>query len=77
MANLKMDGKYRYDVRQFFKKTQDTQEKQNTLANFFEEISPSLQKKVRSEIFTESIQGNEILKAVTELQEEDLARRLE
>ena len=42
MTNLKMDNDYREKVRQFFKQTQETQDKQRDLAGFFLEISPSL-----------------------------------
>jgi hypothetical protein len=45
-------------------KVQETSDKQTELNDFLGEISPSLKKKIQSEIFTTSISNNKILASV-------------
>lgn len=58
MSNMDLDEGIRDTVRDYFKRVQDTADKQNELEAFFKQISPSLKKMIQSEIFTKSMSTN-------------------
>jgi hypothetical protein len=61
MENMELKKEVREEVREYFQKVQDTQDKQNELNGFLEDIAPSLKSAIQSEIFSKSLDKNLIL----------------
>lgn len=56
MSNVNLNEKLKNDIREFFNRTSDTKMRQSELQDFLDKLSPSLQIRVRTTMFAETLE---------------------
>ena len=62
MDNMKLQSDLRKDIREYFKRVQQTMTQQTELRELLKRISPSLKKKVQSCMFVSALSKNDTIK---------------